>query len=103
MQLKYLIETFAGVRAVDGRIAILNQLNIIVGDMQASIDFYRRLGVQMSEATEAKEPAPFHVNAETGGGFKFEFDSALFSQVWNPGWIGRDDLTAESFLGFTSR
>ena len=85
---------------MDGRIATLNQLNIIVGDMQASIDFYRRLGVQMSEATEAKEPAPFHVNAETGGGFKFEFDSAPFSQVWNPGWIGRDDLAGRVVLGF---
>jgi uncharacterized glyoxalase superfamily protein PhnB len=85
---------------MDGLIAILNQLNIIVGDMHASIDFYRRLGVQIPEAAGNKQPAPFHVNAETAGGFKFEFDSAQFSQVWNAGWVGRDDLAGRIVLGF---
>jgi hypothetical protein len=68
--------------------------------MHASMDFYRRLGVQMPEAAGAKEPAPFHVNAETAGGFKFELDSAQFWQVWNTGWIGRDDLAGRIVLGF---
>ena len=54
----------------------------------------------MPEAAGAKEPAPFHVNVETAAGFRFEFDSAQFAQIWNTGWVGRDDLAGRIVLGF---
>ena len=80
--------------------AKLNQLNIIVGDMRASTDFYRRLGVQIDEPAASGE-APFHVNGEAAGGFDLEFDSPPFAQVWNAAWAGRDDLVGRIVVGFS--
>jgi catechol 2,3-dioxygenase-like lactoylglutathione lyase family enzyme len=82
---------------MNGREAILNQLNVIAGDMRASIDFYRRLGVRIPEPAE---PAPFHVNGEAAGGFRLEFDSPEFAEVWNGAWAGRDDLKGRVVIGF---
>jgi len=80
-----------------GRHAILNQLNVIAGDMPRSIDFYRRLGVQIREPTE---PAPFHANGTAAGGFRLEFDSPEFAEVWNRSWAGRTDLQGRIVIGF---
>jgi catechol 2,3-dioxygenase-like lactoylglutathione lyase family enzyme len=80
-----------------GRHATLNQLNVIAGDMPASIGFYRRLGVQISEPAE---PAPFHVNGTAGDGFRLEFDSPEFAQVWNKSWAGRTDVKGRIVIGF---
>jgi hypothetical protein len=84
---------------MDGRAAILNQLNIIAGDMRASIDFHRKLGVQMPEPAGTKEAAPFHVNGEAADGFDLDLDSAQSAQVWDTGWTGRDDLAGRSVSG----
>jgi catechol 2,3-dioxygenase-like lactoylglutathione lyase family enzyme len=78
----------------------LNQINIVVRDMRASVDFYRRLGVDMPESAGTDEPAPFHVNGEAAGGFQVDFDTPDFAQVWNTGWAGRTDLGGRVVIGF---
>jgi catechol 2,3-dioxygenase-like lactoylglutathione lyase family enzyme len=77
---------------------IFDQINVIVGDLPASIDFYRRLGVSM-DPPPLHDGAPFHVNGESGGR-QFDLDSPAFAQFWNKGWGGRDDLVGRVVLGF---
>lgn len=79
------------------RKATLNQLNIVAGDMRASLDFYRRLGVQLPEP---EDQAPYHVGGEANGGMDFDLDSAKFAQVWNKSWAGRGDLVGRVVIGF---
>ena len=76
----------------------LNQINIVVRDMRASIDFYRRLGVDMEEPTGESEP--FHVNGESVDGVQIDLDTPDFAQVWNAGWAGRSDLAGRVVVGF---
>src|SRR5258708_8739782 len=84
---------------------MLNQLNIVSGNVDASIAFYRRLGVDIPDpriwrpatgahhvtAIEPKEP-------EAAG---LDLDSAAFSQIWNKGWAGRKDLAGRVVVGFS--
>jgi catechol 2,3-dioxygenase-like lactoylglutathione lyase family enzyme len=77
---------------------IFDQVNVIAGDLPASIDFYRRLGVSM-DPPPLHDGAPFHVNGESGGR-QFDLDSPAFAQFWNQGWGGRDDLVGRVVLGF---
>jgi predicted enzyme related to lactoylglutathione lyase len=83
-----------------GRKAVLNQLNIVVCDMRASMAFYRRLGIPLPEPAGASEPEPFHIGAEATSDFDLDLDTAKFAQVWNKGWQGRSDLVGRVVVGF---
>jgi uncharacterized glyoxalase superfamily protein PhnB len=63
---------------------VLDQLNVVVGTMRASADFYRLLGVDI---TVRGQPWDDH-HREVGGGASvtLEFDSAAFAQHWCRGW-----------------
>ena len=76
----------------------LNQINIVVRDMRASIDFYLRLGVEMPEPGGDGEP--FHADGESADGFQIDLDRPDFAQIWNTGWAGRDDLAGRVVIGF---
>jgi hypothetical protein len=61
----------------------LHMLNVVVGDMAASLDFYRRLGIAV--------PAPgdgggAHVQLKMPGGFSLELDTAESARLWHAGW-----------------
>lgn len=75
---------------------VLDQLNLVVGDMRASAAFYRLLGLRVPEQSDDA----FHASAETGTDFDFDLDSTRFAQVWNAGWAGRDDLAGRVVIGF---
>ena len=62
----------------------LEQINIVVGDMQKSLAFYRLLGVSIAEMPLA-EWAPHHASGRTSNGVRVEFDSIAFAKQWNPG------------------
>jgi uncharacterized glyoxalase superfamily protein PhnB len=61
----------------------LHMLNVVVGDMAASVDFYRRLGVAADEDVDA---SGVHVELRMPGGFSLELDSADSARVWHAGW-----------------
>ena len=65
--------------------AKLNQVNIVVRDMDAMVEFYRRLGVDIQ--TGPAEWAPHHRNGDSDG-FDLDLDSERFATVWNRGWPG---------------
>jgi catechol 2,3-dioxygenase-like lactoylglutathione lyase family enzyme len=63
---------------------VLDQVNLVVSDMDASIAFYRRLGVDI--APTLPEWEGHHRTAATPDGLDFDLDSNAFAQRWNHGW-----------------
>lgn len=62
----------------------LDQLNLVAGDMEASLAFYRLLGVEVADTV-----APWtshHRNADVG--LDLDFDSVSFAGQWNAGSPG---------------
>jgi catechol 2,3-dioxygenase-like lactoylglutathione lyase family enzyme len=73
----------------------LHMLNVIVGDMQASLEFYRRLGV-----TPRGQGSPgAHVQLKMPGGFSLELDTAQSARTWHAGWRA-DPASARVVIGF---
>ena len=83
----------------------LNQLNIVSGNVDASIAFYRRLGVDIPDpriwrtATGAHHVTAVEPGATEAAGL--DLDSAAFAQIWNKGWAGRKDLAGRVVVGFS--
>jgi len=83
---------------------VLNQVNIVSGDLDASIEFYRRLGIEIPhDAVWRTDSGAHHVNATAGdvGGKRLEIDSAAFAPHWNAGWRGRSDLAGRVVVGLS--
>ncbi|HLY57378.1 MAG TPA: VOC family protein [Stellaceae bacterium] len=81
----------------------LDQLNIVSRDMEASIAFYRRLGVEIPDARIWRTKSGIHhVNAdvEGEGPIDLDLDSEAFARMWNSGWQGRPDLGGKVVVGF---
>ncbi|MCA1696386.1 MAG: VOC family protein [Actinobacteria bacterium] len=66
--------------------ARLDQINIVVRDMDATTEFYRRLGVDIQAGPA--EWAPHHRNNRGSDGVDLDLDSEQFASVWNQGWPG---------------
>ena len=83
----------------------LNQLNIVSGNVDASIAFYRRLGVEIPEPRIWRTATgAHHVSAIEGiapDAATLDLDSAAFAQIWNKGWAGRKDLAGRVVVGFS--
>jgi catechol 2,3-dioxygenase-like lactoylglutathione lyase family enzyme len=67
----------------DEAVAVLDQINLVVQNMAAMVEFYRRLGLKVDE------PEPpwhrHHRTAEVGEGLDLDFDSHGFAATWNHG------------------
>ncbi len=61
---------------------VINQFNLVVGDMASSLAFYRLLGLDFGET----DPSSFHCSARTENGFTLDLDVREFATVWNEGW-----------------
>jgi uncharacterized glyoxalase superfamily protein PhnB len=61
----------------------LRMANLLVGDMAASLDFYRRLGVPMPTGDGA---GGAHVELSMPGGFSLELDTAESAHLWHAAW-----------------
>jgi catechol 2,3-dioxygenase-like lactoylglutathione lyase family enzyme len=85
---------------MSGKPAVLNQLNIVVRDIRASADFYRRLGCDVPLPEDDAKVPPFRVTCGLGNDFDFDLDVENFAQVWNAAWKRRDDLAGKVVVGF---
>jgi catechol 2,3-dioxygenase-like lactoylglutathione lyase family enzyme len=61
---------------------VLDQVNVIVGDMDAAVDFYRRLGVTLPDDGPWNV---YHRSAEHPAGLDFDLDLVSFAARWNAG------------------
>ena len=77
----------------------LSQLNIVSDDLDATIAFYRRLGIAMGEPARTSAGEPFHVNSEGSDGALLEADSSAFARAWNAGWMDEPDLAGRVLIG----
>ncbi len=76
---------------------VLNQINLVVKDMDATVAFYRRLGLEIPDTDPAWQA--HHRTAVMTGGLDLDFDSHEFAQKWNRGWRSGGTGTA-SVMGF---
>jgi len=63
---------------------VLGLVSVVVGDMAASADFYRRLGLEISEPVPPWDDV--HRSTPPGGGAQLDLDSASFTPTWDEGW-----------------
>jgi len=77
----------------------LHMLNVVVGDMAASLDFYRRLGIAVPGDTDS---AGAHVQLRMPGGFSLELDTAESARLWHAGWRA-DPASVRVVIGFLLR
>lgn len=84
---------------------IFNQINLVCGDVDASIAFYRRLGVEIPDARIWRTATGGHhagvSNEAADPLIHFDLDSTEFAQCWNSGWKGRSDLRGRVVVGFS--
>jgi catechol 2,3-dioxygenase-like lactoylglutathione lyase family enzyme len=74
----------------------LHMLNLVVGDTAASVDFYRRLGVELPSG---EQPSGVHVAMRTPGGLSLELDTAESVRLWHAGWRA-DPASTRMVIGF---
>jgi uncharacterized glyoxalase superfamily protein PhnB len=79
----------------------LNQLDLVVRDMDATIAFYRALGVDIPEAAIWQTPSGVHhVDVKMPGGLVMHWDSAALAKVYNRGWCEPTGTGTRSVLSF---
>jgi catechol 2,3-dioxygenase-like lactoylglutathione lyase family enzyme len=82
----------------------LDQINLVCGDLDASIAFYRRLGVEIPDARVWRTTTGGHhasaADRSADQAIDFNLDSTAFAQCWNTGWKGRTDLRGCVVVGF---
>jgi catechol 2,3-dioxygenase-like lactoylglutathione lyase family enzyme len=63
---------------------ILDQINLVVSDMEASVKFYRLLGLTIPDTDPGFQA--HHRSAQLAGGVDFDIDSVEFARHWDGGW-----------------
>ncbi|HET6914563.1 MAG TPA: VOC family protein [Acidimicrobiales bacterium] len=63
---------------------VLDQINLVVADMEATVAFYRRLGLDIPDTDPAFQA--HHRSARFPGGIDFDIDSVEFARHWDEGW-----------------
>jgi catechol 2,3-dioxygenase-like lactoylglutathione lyase family enzyme len=63
---------------------VFNQINLVVRDMRAMVEFYQELGVEIAPTIEPWDR--HHRNLSTPDGLDFDLDSPAFAAQWNKGW-----------------
>ena len=83
---------------------LLDQINIVSTDLEASVTFYRRLGLAIPEQRLWRTATGLHhVSAETptaSAAIHLDLDSSRFAAVWNSGWQGNRTLQGRVVVGF---
>jgi catechol 2,3-dioxygenase-like lactoylglutathione lyase family enzyme len=82
----------------------LDQINLVCSDVDTSIAFYRRLGLEIPDGAIWRTPTgAHHVGAGAPPGdqaIDLDLDSTAFAPFWNSGWKGRSDLAGRVVVGF---
>ncbi len=79
---------------------LLNGLNLVVRDMESTLAFYRKLGLQIPDtAIWRTESGAHHVAISMPNGIDLDFDSAELAKSYNAGW--KADGTSRSVIGFS--
>ena len=69
---------------------VLNQVNLVASDVDATVAFYRRLGLAVTDSGEEwpSGSGARHVEVAIGNGVSLEFDNVKSASVWHSGVRG---------------
>lgn len=73
---------------------MLTQLNIVVSNMDATLAFYRQVGLEIDAKADAA-----HASITLPNGVLIEFDATRFVAKWDSGWKGT--VGGSTVLGFS--
>ena len=81
---------------------VLNLLDLVVRDMDATIAFYRRLGLDIPESAVWRTPSgAHHTDLDLGDGFGLHFDSVALTKAFDRGWRETANNSARTIIGFS--
>jgi catechol 2,3-dioxygenase-like lactoylglutathione lyase family enzyme len=63
-----------------------DKFNLVVSNMEASVAFYRRLGLNIEDTSP--EWQEHHRSATLASGIDLDLDSSEFARHWDKGWSG---------------
>src|SRR5262245_57532544 len=78
---------------------ILNQLNIVARDFDASVRFYRHLGIEIADRAGSDQEIR-HAEVTMSNGLILEFDNQRLAQIYNASWRGAVG-GSRAVIGFT--
>ncbi len=67
---------------------LFDQVNLVVADMDATLAFYRRLGLDIDDSFGEWPPGSGaqHVDVTFPNGMRLEFDNVPMAKLWHAGW-----------------
>lgn len=77
---------------------VLDQLNIVARDFDATLAFYRRLGAAFGDAPESHGIR--HADAKLPNGVNLEVDNEALARIYNSGWR-RGESASRALIGFS--
>ena len=78
---------------------VLNQLNLVARDFNATLAFYRCLGVDVPDGSSSPEGVR-HAEVTLANGFVLEFDNETLAGLYNAAWR-KPGGTSRALLGFS--
>ena len=78
---------------------VLNQLNIVARDFNATVAFYRRVGLEIPEGSSSAEGVR-HSEVPLANGFVLEFDNEALAGLYNAAWR-KPGRSSRALLGFS--
>lgn len=81
---------------------VLGLLDLVVRDMDASLAFYRRLGLEIPDrAVWRTASGAHHVDLDLPNGFHLHFDSIALAKSFNRGWPEQARAGTGTIIGFS--
>ena len=80
-------------------VPVLNQLNIVAKDFDASVDFYQRFGLDIADRSAA-DLGIKHAEVTMDNGFTLEIDNRRLAEIYNSAWRSPDG-SAKTLIGFS--
>ena len=77
---------------------VLNQLNIVCKDFDATVAFYRRLGLSIPDGVA--HDGIRHAEVTLGSGLTLEFDNHTLARTYNAAWRGAESGSS-TLIGFS--
>ena len=80
----------------------LEQLNLVVRDMEATLAFYRRLGLEIPDSSVWRTASgAHHVNLHLPNGLSLDLDSSALAARYNSGWRETGSGGGRCVIGFS--
>jgi catechol 2,3-dioxygenase-like lactoylglutathione lyase family enzyme len=83
---------------------VFDQVNLLVGDMDATLAFYRRLGLEVGDGTAPEWPpgsGARHADFTMPNGTRLEFDNPQMAAIWHAGAREATVAPARAVLNFS--